>query len=339
VTATEATGGTATLTPAGATDPAVARARLGQMLLIRRFEEKAAELYSAGRIRGFLHLSIGEEAVSVAAMAALTGEDNVVSTYREHGHALARGIPPGAIMAELYGKANGASRGRGGSMHIFDVSRRFYGGNAIVGGGLPLAVGLALADRLRNRPAITACLFGDGAVAEGEFHESMNLASLWRLPVLFLCENNLYAMGTALDRHQAETDISRKGAGYRVASAAVDGMDLVATTKAVREAAEQVRTGGSPFLLECRTYRFRAHSMYDPELYRPKEEVEQWKRRDPIALFRARLEAEGQLDSSEFTALDQAAGAATDSAVAFAEAGQWEPVEDLLRDVNATVQP
>jgi pyruvate dehydrogenase E1 component alpha subunit len=307
------------------------------MLLIRRFEEKAAELYSAGKIRGFLHLSIGEEAVSVAAMAALTAEDNVVSTYREHGHALSRGIPAGAVMAELYGKANGTSRGRGGSMHIFDVGRRFYGGNAIVGGSLPLAVGLALADRLRQRPAITTCLFGDGAVAEGEFHESMNLASLWRLPVLFLCENNYYAMGTALDRHQAETDISLKGAAYRVPSAAVDGMDLVATAKAVREAAEQVRKTGGPFLLECRTYRFRAHSMYDPELYRSKDEVEQWKRRDPITLFRARLEADGLLAAGEAEALDQEARAETERAVAFAEAGEWEPVADLLKDVCAPV--
>jgi TPP-dependent pyruvate/acetoin dehydrogenase alpha subunit len=194
-----------------AIEPATARTWLGQMLLIRRFEEKAAELYSAGKIRGFLHLSIGEEAVSVAAMGALTMADNVVSTYREHGHALARGVPAGPLMAELFGKANGTSRGRGGSMHIFDVGRRFYGGNAIVGGGMPLAVGLALADRLEQRAAITACLFGDGAVAEGEFHESLNLASLWRLPVLFLCENNYYAMGTALDRHQAETDIQPEG--------------------------------------------------------------------------------------------------------------------------------
>ena len=339
MTAPEVTGATATLPPPGTTDPTTARAWLGQMLLIRRFEEKAAELYSAGRIRGFLHLSIGEEAVSVAAMAALTPADNVVSTYREHGHALARGIPPGAIMAELYGKANGASRGRGGSMHIFDVSRRFYGGNAIVGGGLPLAVGLALADRLQQRAAITACLFGDGAVAEGEFHESMNLASLWRLPVLFLCENNYYAMGTALARHQAETDISRKGAAYGVPSAAVDGMDIVATARAADEAASQVRTGGGPFLLECRTYRFRAHSMYDPELYRSKDEVEQWKRRDPITLFRTRLEAEGVLDSAQAEALDQEARATTDRAVAFAEAGEWEPAADLLKDVYATVPP
>jgi pyruvate dehydrogenase E1 component alpha subunit len=335
--APEVPGATATLIPRGTIDPATARSWLGQMLLIRRFEEKAAELYGAGKIRGFLHLSIGEEAVSVAAMAALTEADNVVSTYREHGHALARGIPPGAIMAELFGKANGASRGRGGSMHIFDVSRRFYGGNAIVAGGLPLAVGLALADRLQPREAITACLFGDGAVAEGEFHESLNLASLWRLPVLFLCENNYYAMGTALDRHQAETDISRKGAAYRIPSAAVDGMDLAATATAVQDAADQVRTSGGPFLLECRTYRFRAHSMYDPELYRSKAEVEQWKRRDPIPLFRARLEAEEVLGAAGAEALDREALAETERAVAFAEAGEWEPAADLLKDVYATV--
>ena len=323
----------------GAIDPSTARTWLGQMLLIRRFEEKAAELYSAGKIRGFLHLSIGEEAVSVAAMGALTTADNVVSTYREHGHALARGVPPGAVMAELFGKVNGASRGRGGSMHIFDVGRRFYGGNAIVGGGLPVAVGLALADRLQSRPAITACLFGDGAVAEGEFHESLNLASLWRLPVLFLCENNYYAMGTALDRHQAETDISRKAAAYRLPSVAVDGMDVLATAEATRYAVEQVRGGGGPFLLECRTYRFRAHSMYDPELYRSKEEVEQWKRRDPIALFRDRVEKDGILTRAELEALDGEARDATDQAVAFAEAGEWEPVADLLKDVYAREAP
>jgi pyruvate dehydrogenase E1 component alpha subunit len=322
-----------------AIEPAAARTWLGQMLLIRRFEEKAAELYSAGKIRGFLHLSIGEEAVSVAIMDALTMADNVVSTYREHGHALARGVPPGPVMAELFGKVNGTSRGRGGSMHIFDVGRRFYGGNAIVGGGLPLAVGLALADRLQHRPAITACLFGDGAVAEGEFHESLNLASLWRLPVLFLCENNYYAMGTALDRHQAETDISRKGAAYRIPSAAVDGMDLLATVEAVRRAAEQVRSSGAPLLLECRTYRFRAHSMYDPELYRSKEEVEQWKRRDPITLFRDRIEKDGILTGADLEALDREARDATDQAVAFAEAGEWEPVADLLKCAQAGESP
>lgn len=325
--------------PAPVIDRATARNWLGQMLLIRRFEEKAAELYSAGKIRGFLHLSIGEEAVSVAAIGALAEHDNIVSTYREHGHALVRGLPPGAIMAELYGKASGSSRGRGGSMHIFDAGRRFYGGNAIVAGGLPLAVGLALADRLRAREAITMCLFGDGAVAEGEFHESLNLAALWQVPVLFVCENNYYAMGTALDRHQAETDISRKAIAYRIPSAAVDGMDVLATRTAVDEAIEQVRSGNGPVLLECRTYRFRAHSMYDPELYRSREEVEQWKRRDPITLFRARLEQDGVLSPDEAEALDREAQEITAGAVAFAEAGEWEPVADLLKDVCAEDKP
>jgi len=317
----------------GVLNPSTGRTWLGQMLLIRRFEEKAAELYSAGKIRGFLHLSIGEEAVSVGVIGALTQADNIVSTYREHGHALARGIPPGPIMAELYGKANGASRGRGGSMHIFDVGRRFFGGNAIVAGGLPLAVGLALADRMQRRPAITACLFGDGAVAEGEFHESLNLASLWHLPVLFICENNYYAMGTALERHQAETDISRKGTAYKIPSTAVDGMDVLAVAEAARLAADQVR-GGGPFLLECRTYRFRAHSMYDPELYRPKAEVEQWKQRDPIVLFRQLLARASTLSQAEMDALDREAEVATLAAVAFAEGGEWEPVADLLKDVH-----
>ncbi|HEY7868150.1 MAG TPA: thiamine pyrophosphate-dependent enzyme, partial [Methylomirabilota bacterium] len=220
------------------------RMLLRQMLLIRRFEEKAAELYTLGKIRGFLHLYIGEEAVAVGAMQALTPEDRIVATYREHGQALARGIPAGALMAEMYGKANGCSRGRGGSMHFFDAARRFYGGHAIVGGGLPVAVGLALADKLQSSAAITACFFGDGAVAEGEFHESLNLAALWKLPVLFLCENNLYAMGTALARHQSQVDIRRKGDAYGIPADVVDGMDVVAVETATRAAADRVRAGG-----------------------------------------------------------------------------------------------
>src|SRR5580765_3072004 len=210
-----------------AIDRTHALALLRQMLLIRRFEEKAAELYTVGKIRGFLHLYIGEEAVAVGTMQALTPDDGVVATSREHGQALARGIPAGALMAEMYGKANGCSRGRGGSMHFYDVSRRFYGGHAIVGGGLPVAVGLALADKMQSRPRVTACFFGDGAVAEGEFHESLNLAALWKLPVLFLCENNLYAMGTALGRHQSQTDIARKADAYAIPADAVNGMDVL----------------------------------------------------------------------------------------------------------------
>jgi pyruvate dehydrogenase E1 component alpha subunit len=310
---------------------------LREMLRIRRFEEKCAELYTLGKIQGFLHLYIGEEAVAVGAMQALTPEDNLVATYREHGHALVRGMAPGPVMAEMFGKANGCSRGRGGSMHLFDAGLRFYGGYAIVGGGLPLAVGLALADKLRGRRAITACFFGDGAVAEGEFHESLNLAALWELPVLFLCENNLYAMGTRLDRHQSQTDIAAKAAAYGLPSEAVDGMDVLAVEAAAHRAVEAVRKGG-PFLLETRTYRFRAHSMYDAELYRTKEEVEEWKKRDPIPLFEARLRREGLLSDADRAALEEAVAAEVAEAVAFAEAGPWEPVEDLLRDVHTPVK-
>ncbi len=305
------------------------------MVRIRRFEEKAVELYSVGKIRGFLHLYIGEEAVAVGAMQAFTPDDGIVATYREHGQALARGIPAGALMAELYGKANGCSRGRGGSMHFFDVSRGFYGGYAIVGGGLPIALGLALADKLQGRARVTACFFGDGAVAEGEFHESLNLAALWKLPVLFLCENNLYAMGTALARHQSQTDIRRKADAYAMPADAVDGMDVLAVEAATCRAAEAVRRDGGPYLLEARTYRFRAHSMYDPELYRTKEEVEQWKERDPIVTFAARLREWNLLTDTDLAQTEAWVGAEIGAAVNVAEAGPWEPVEDLLKDVYA----
>jgi pyruvate dehydrogenase E1 component alpha subunit len=310
-----------------------AHALLRQMLLIRRFEEKSAELYTLGKIHGFLHLYIGEEAVAVGAMQALNAEDNIVSTYREHGHALARGVSAAAVMAEMYGKANGCSRGRGGSMHLFDVSRRFYGGNAIVGGGLPIAVGLALADKLQQRRAITACLFGDGAVAEGEFHESLNLAALWNLPVLFLCENNYYAMGTALERHQAQPDIGIKAQAYGIPGKVVDGMDIMAVKAAVMEAAESVRETQTPLLLEARTYRFRAHSMYDAELYRTKEEVEEWKRRDPIVLFQRRLREMDVLSDADLKQQEESVAAEVADAVAAAESGPWEPAEDLTKDV------
>jgi len=306
---------------------------LREMLLIRRFEEKAAELYSLGKIRGFLHLYIGEEAVGVGAMQALQPEDAVVATYRDHGHALARGIDPGSLMAEMYGKANGCSRGHGGSMHFFDAERRFYGGYAIVGGGLPIAVGLALADRLRGSERVTACFFGEGAVAEGEFHESLNLAALWRLPVLFLCENNLYAMGTALERSESQPDLRLKAQSYAIPAEAVDGMDVLVVERAVRSGAEVVR-GGAPYFLELRTYRFRAHSMADPDLYRTREEVERWKERDPIALFEASLRAQGLLADYDLAGIEAAVAAEIDTAVAAAEAGPWEPVEDLLADVT-----
>jgi pyruvate dehydrogenase E1 component alpha subunit len=316
-----------------ALDRDVAIAMLRQMMRIRRFEEKCAELYSAGKIRGFLHLYIGEEAVAVGAIGALSPEDAIVATYREHGHALARGVDAGRLMAEMYGKAEGCSKGRGGSMHVFDAATRFYGGNAIVGGGLPIAVGLALADAMLHRPHVTMCFFGDGAVAEGEFHESLNLAALWKLPVLFACENNLYAMGTRIERALSQTDVAAKARTYGLSASAVDGMDIMAVAGATRAAVNRIRGGGGPELLECRTYRFRAHSMFDAELYRDKSEVEEWKRRDPIRSFAARLEQESLIDAAAHAALIADVEAEIDRAVAFAEAGTWEPVEELTRDV------
>jgi pyruvate dehydrogenase E1 component alpha subunit len=312
---------------------------LRQMLRIRRFEERCAQLYQAEKIRGFLHLYIGEEAVAVGVIGSLLPDDAVVATYREHGHALARGMDPGAVLAEMYGKMEGCSRGRGGSMHLFDASRRFYGGNAIVGGGLPLAVGLAMADRLRDRPGVTAVFFGEGAVAEGEFHESMNLAALWDLPVLFCCENNLYAMGTALERSESQTRLTLKAASYEMPAWEVDGMDVLAVEEAARKAIESVRSGGGPHFLELRTFRFRAHSMFDPELYRSKEEVEVWKERDPIELFKRRLITDGALTEDDWADIEKEVAEEVERAVEFAEAGTWEPVEELTRFVYSEVVP
>jgi len=306
---------------------------LRQMLRIRRFEERAAELYSLTKIRGFLHLYIGEEAVAVGVMQSLTPDDAIVATYREHGQALARGVPAASLMAEMFGKTNGCSRGRGGSMHFFDVSRRFYGGYAIVGGGMPIAVGLALADKLQGRARVTACFFGDGAVSEGEFHESLNLAALWRLPVLFLCENNLYAMGTSIAQELAQPDIHLRAESYGIPAEAVDGMDVVAVEAAARRAADEVRSTGDPRFLELRTYRFRAHSMADPDLYRTKTEIEHWKERDPIALHEARLRRARHLKKADLDALESEIAAELEEAVAVAEAGPWEPIEDLTTDV------
>ena len=306
---------------------------LREMLRIRRFEEKCVQLYSAAKIRGFLHLYIGEEAVAVGTMQALTRDDAIIATYREHGHALARGLSAESIMAEMYGKQEGCSRGRGGSMHLFDATTRFYGGNAIVGGGLPLAVGLALADKMQNRSRITACFFGEGAIAEGEFHESMNLAALWHLPVLFCCENNLYAMGTALKRSESEVDLCLKATSYEIPAWPVDGMDVVACEEATQRAASAVRAGAGPYFLEFRTYRFRAHSMYDPQLYRDKQEIEEWKKRDPITTFQGRLQEQELLTAEDFTHLEEEVAAAVTKAVEFAESGTWEPVEDLTKYV------
>jgi pyruvate dehydrogenase E1 component alpha subunit len=320
-------------------DKPLALKMLADMVRIRRMEERCAELYGRQKIRGFLHLYIGEEAVAVGALNALRADDNVVATYREHGHALVRGLPMKSIMAEMFGRQEGCARGRGGSMHLFDAATRLYGGNAIVAGGLPLAVGLAMADRMQGRRALTACFFGDGAVAEGAFHEAMNLAAVWKLPVLFVCENNLYAMGTAIERYESQTDLCVKASSYGMPATRVDGMDVAAVREAVQGAAELVRDGGGPMFVECRTYRFRAHSMFDAELYRSKEEVEAWKTRGPIHTFSARLKAQGTLTEEEFLAIDAAAQAEVEEAVAWAEAGSWEPVEELLRDVHTPAAP
>lgn len=306
---------------------------LRMMLLIRRFEEKCAELYQAEKIRGFLHLYIGEEAVATGIISALDPEDGVVATYREHGHALALGVDAGRIMAEMYGNVEGVSRGRGGSMHLFDVDANLFGGNAIVGGGLPLAVGLALADSMQDRRRVTAVFFGEGAAAEGEFHEAMNLAALWKLPVLFCCENNLYAMGTALDRSQTQTRLTLRAASYEMPAWDVDGMDVLAVAEAARRAVESIRAGGGPHFLELRTYRFRAHSMFDPELYRDRSEVEEWKGRDPIDSFRNLLETGGNLTASEWDEMEAGVAEVVDAAVAFAEAGTLESVDELTRFV------
>ena len=312
---------------------------LGEMLRIRQFEARCAESYSAGSIRGFMHLYDGEEAIAVGIMQVLGPQDAVVSTYREHGHAIARGIRMGPLMAELYGKRTGCSGGRGGSMHIFDARTRFYGGNAIVGGGIPLAVGLALAEKMQRRPGVVACFFGEGATAEGEFHESLNLAALWRLPVLFLCENNLYAMGTALARSEAQIDIHLKAATYGLRSVAVDGMDVFAVEQAATAAAEHARSGGGPAFLELRTYRFRAHSMFDAQLYRDKAEIEEWQKKGPLITLTTQLKAAGLMTEDDYQRLVREADAEVAEAVAFAEASEWEPVEDLLRHVYAEARP
>ncbi|WP_175842700.1 pyruvate dehydrogenase (acetyl-transferring) E1 component subunit alpha [Burkholderia contaminans] len=309
---------------------------LRDMLRVRRLEEKCAELYGAGKIRGFLHLYIGEEASGIGALHALTTDDNVVATYREHAHALVRGMDMGVLMAEMFGKREGCARGRGGSMHLFDRNIRLFGGNAIVGGGLPLAVGLALAGKMQKGRGITACFFGDGAIAEGAFHESMNLAALWKLPVLFVCENNLYAMGTAIERSESQTDPCTKAASYGMRTSSADGMDVVAVHEAAKAAVDYVRSGAGPMFVELRTYRYRAHSMYDAELYRSKAEVDAWKRCGPIHTFTERLKAEGKLTEDAFVALDAGVDAEIGRAVEFAEAGTWEPVEDLMHDVYTT---
>ncbi|WP_439332844.1 pyruvate dehydrogenase (acetyl-transferring) E1 component subunit alpha [Tranquillimonas alkanivorans] len=312
---------------------------LAGMIRIRRFEDKCAELYTQEKIRGFLHLYDGEEAIAVGVIPVLGPEDRIVATYREHGHALARGVSMNAIMAEMFGKAEGCSGGRGGSMHLFDAGHNFYGGNAIVGGGLPLAAGLALADRMQGSGKVTACFFGEGAVAEGEFHESMNLSQLWSLPVLFVCENNGYAMGTALARSESQQDVAAKAAAYGMEAHTIDGMDVVAVESAARRAMASIRETGKPVLLDCRTYRFRAHSMFDAQLYREKDEVESWRKRGPIVRFQTWLLDNHLIHRDDIDRIERGITDEIAAAVAFAEAGTWEPVDDLTRHVTGDPVP
>jgi pyruvate dehydrogenase E1 component alpha subunit len=327
------------MTPASTTqtrfDPERALGFLRMMKLIRRFEERSAELYAAQEIRGFLHLYVGEEAVAVGVMDALEEADSVVATYREHGHALARGLSAESVMAELMGRKDGCSGGRGGSMHLFDAKTNFYGGWAIVGGGLPIAAGLGLAAQLARRTEVIACFFGEGAVAEGEFHEAMNLAALWKLPVLFCCENNGYAMGTALGRSESQTNLCLKAASYQMPAWSVDGMDVLAVADAARRAALSIRAGGGPIFLESQTYRFRAHSMFDPELYRDKNEVREWKEKGPIRRLLEVMRHNEVLNETDLETMDAEVAERVEESIEFARASAFERPETLGRFVTS----
>jgi pyruvate dehydrogenase E1 component alpha subunit len=310
---------------------------LAQMLLIRRFEEKAAEMYALGKIGGFLHLYIGQEAVAVGAISTLRPDDYAIAGYREHGHALAKGSDPRRLMAELFGRRDGVSKGKGGSMHLFDRSVNFLGGHAIVGGYLPIATGVGFAIRYQEQDRVILCFFGDGSVPQGEFHESLNLAALWKLPVVFICENNRYAMGTAIHRALAQTEIYRFAESYKIPGEACNGMDVLAVRECVGRAVARARESRTPSLIEARTYRFRGHSMRDPSaaVYRTKEEVEQEKLRDPISGFRDQLVREGHLDEAGWKAITEEVEARVAEAVAFAEASPEPPPEWLYEDVYA----
>lgn len=320
-------------------DHAHVRELLKTMIRVRRFEDKCAEYYTREKIRGFLHLYDGQEAIAAGIIPLLGAEDRIVATYREHGHALVRGVSMGSVLAEMFGKAEGCSGGRGGSMHLFSREHNFYGGNAIVGGGLPMAVGLGLADRMMGTSAVTVCFFGEGAVAEGEFHEAMNLAALWKLPVLFVCENNGYAMGSALALTEAATDLTTRAQGYGMEADAVDGMDVVAVEAAARRALKSISETGMPRFLECKTYRFRAHSMFDAQLYRSKDEVTEWRTKGPIIRFQNWLSENGLLHDGEVAEIEAEVDAEIAEAVAFAEAGTDEPVADLARYVLSPERP
>jgi pyruvate dehydrogenase E1 component alpha subunit len=313
--------------------PESAHEWLETMTLIRRFEERAGEMYARAKVGGFLHLSIGEEATIVGSARALRESDYLISTYRSHGHALVRGTPPENVMAELFGKVDGCCHGRGGSMHMFDLERRFMGGYGIVGGNLPIAAGIALASDLQQTDDVTLCVFGDGASNQGTFGETLNLAALWKLPVVFMVTNNQFGMGTSLKRHSAVTDLQRKGEGLGVPGMRCDGMDVLDTHAVLSEAVERVREERRPLLVEAITYRFRGHSMADPEQYRTKEEVAHWRERDPIPAFGELLVAEGVIDGDEQARIDAQAIARVDAAVAFADASPFPQPQSLYDDI------
>jgi pyruvate dehydrogenase E1 component alpha subunit len=314
-------------------EPDTAREWLAAMVLIRRFEERAGEMYARAKIGGFLHLSIGEEATIVGSARALRDEDYLVSTYRSHGDALARGTPPERVMAELFGRVEGCSKGHGGSMHMFDAERRFMGGYGIVGGNLPIAAGIALACDQRRTDDVTLCTFGDGATNQGTFGETLNLAALWRLPVVFMVVNNQFGMGTSLSRHSAVTDLQRKGESLGVPGVRCDGMDILDTHRVVSEALEHVRNERRPLLVEAVTYRFRGHSMADPEDYRTKEEVAEWRERDPLPSFGKLLESEGILTAEQREQIDRQAVERVEQAVEFAERSPFPDPGTLYDDV------
>jgi pyruvate dehydrogenase E1 component alpha subunit len=314
-------------------EPEHAREWLQTMTLIRRFEERAGEMYARAKVGGFLHLSIGEEATIVGSARALRDSDYLISTYRSHGHALVRGTPPENVMAELFGRVDGCSGGRGGSMHMFDLKRRFMGGYGIVGGNLPIAAGIALASDHKGTEEVTLCVFGDGASNQGTFGETLNIAALWRLPVVFMVTNNQFGMGTALGRHSAVTDLRRKGESLGVPGMRCDGMDVLDTHAVTAEAVRRVREDRRPVLVEAVTYRFRGHSMADPEQYRTKEEVARWRERDPLPAFGGLLVREGVIEESERERMDERAIARVDAAVEFAESSPFPAPESLYDDV------
>ncbi len=306
-----------------------------QMVLIRRFEEKAAQMYGMGKIGGFCHLYIGEEAIAVGAMAALREGDYVLSAYRDHGHALTKGMDPNKVMAELFGKVTGSSHGKGGSMHLFDAAKHFLGGYAIVAGHVPIATGVAFAAKYRSEDKVTLCLFGEGATNQGVFHEALNLAALWRLPIVYLCENNRYGMGTSIERASAVWDVYEKACAYDMPRGLVDGMDVLAVYRSVTEAVKRAREHHIPTLLEARTYRFRGHSMSDPihGHYRTKEEVEQQKARDPMFLFGNMLKEEGVVTDAGIEEIEKSVKAVIDASVKFAEESSEPPLESIQEDV------